>query len=134
MTNDKINNLRNLASTATSLLQEEEEKAQEQARQLAEQAQRVQESNASKRHQEEALQAIGGGVYPDNIYNTYQFFDGELAKDVFNRNGNVINGEYRFLARRVAGLETQGNQAYFTPGNDAGGGASSRTGNSTGVG
>ena len=51
-------------------------------------------------------------VYPNDIYNTFQFMNGSLARDVFNRDGNVINGEYKFLARRVAGLDTQGKNAY----------------------
>lgn len=76
-------------------------------------------------------------VYPQDTYNTFQFTNGSLARNVFNRDGNVINGEYRFYARTLAGLNTQGNAAYqpgtTTPINGNGNGTSA-PGNSTGVG
>lgn len=106
------------------------ESAEKQARLVA-QEQQLQETSKIN---STVNQQLAGGIYPNNTFNTFQFFNGSLAKDVFNRNGNVINGEYKFLARRAAGMETQGNTAYQTSLNNLNGPIGSAPANSTGVG
>ena len=56
--------------------------------------------------------ADNSNVYFQNTLNTTQFFDGSLAKDVFNMNGNVAPWYYKTFARKVRGLNMQGASAY----------------------
>ena len=51
-------------------------------------------------------------VYFQNTLSTTQFFDGSLAKDVFNMNGNAPSWYYKTYARKVRGLDMQGAAAY----------------------
>lgn len=51
-------------------------------------------------------------VYEQNTYSTTQFFNGSLAKDMFNMNGNSAPFDYRILGRKAAGIITQGADVY----------------------
>lgn len=57
-------------------------------------------------------QLIDNNLYPNDTYSPIGFFDGDLARDVFNMNGNMVSWDYRTYARKFAGLETQGNTSY----------------------
>lgn len=57
-------------------------------------------------------------VYQNNTLNTTQFFNGSLAKDVFNMDGNAVPWYYKTYARKVRGLNMQGRNAYAVTDNE----------------
>ena len=57
-------------------------------------------------------------VYNNNTLNTTQFFNGSLAKDVFNMDGNAVPWYYKTYARKVRGLNMQGRDAYAVTDNN----------------